>query len=387
MLTLRVHTRAWPILRYGFALIIVAVALFATHQLFTLSSKATLLVLLWSVMVASWYGGPGPGLLAMAIGIMGADYFFLYPIGAFGIDDPSDHMRLIFFVGASLASVGLVWRQQQTQRRLARQNEALEHEIRQRQRTQKDLEIAHRQLQGLAERMTTIREDERAHISREVHDVLGQMLMFIRMEVATLSMELNANQEALRHRAQGITSGIDDLTHIVQRISKQLRPPLLDTVGLSAAVEWEIREFTERAGLKATTAIDVVDPTSVDTDRALAVFRVLQEGLTNIARHAQASRIHVALKRGADDLVLEMWDDGKGITAEAIDSPSSLGLLGMKERVRPFGGSVNISGTSGKGTTVSVTVPILGSASPWRSPGITERGCDEWHSERDRRSS
>lgn len=123
--------------------------------------------------------------------------------------------------------------------------------------------------------MTTIREDERAHISREVHDVLGQMLMFIRTEAATLSMKLNANQEALRHRAEGITSGIDDLTHVVQRISKQLRPPLLDTVGLSAAVEWEIREFTERAGLKATTAIDVVDPTSVETDRALAVFRVL----------------------------------------------------------------------------------------------------------------
>ena len=324
-----------------------------------LSSKATLLLLLLSVMLASWYGGLGPGLLAIAVGTLGAIYHVLHPIGSIAIDDPYDLVRLIFFIGASLASVGLVWREQQAQIRLVRKNEALEQEVFQRQRIQKDLENAHRQLQALGDRMTTIREEERAHISREVHDVLGQMLMFIRMEVATLSTELDASQDALRHRAESITSRIDELTQIVQRISKQLRPTLLDNVGLSAAIEWEVREFAEMAGLLATTDIAVIDPTSIDTDRGLAIFRVLQEALTNVARHAQASQIQVTLQRSACDLVLEIRDNGKGLTAEVIDSPSSLGLLGMRERVRPFGGSVYLSGRPGKGTTVSVTMPVL----------------------------
>ncbi|MBU6482120.1 MAG: ATP-binding protein [Nitrospirae bacterium] len=133
----------------------------------------------------------------------------------------------------------------------------------------------------------------------------------------------------------------------------------LDNVGLSAANEWEVKELAERARLLATTNIVVTDPTSADIDQALAVFRVLQEGLTNVTRHAQASQVHVTLKRSQESLVLEIWDNGKGINAEAIDNPKTLGLLGMIERMRPFQGSVNLSGTPGRGTTVSVTVSVL----------------------------
>lgn len=343
--------------RYCTPVLMVTAGLVATGRLISPHSQATLLLLLWAVTMSAWYGGPGPGLVALVLGLVGADYFLLDPTYTIGLKGPVDMIRLAFFTGASLTVVWLAWRRQEAQRDLLQQNEVLQHEIRERQRAQIELEEAHRQLQALAERLARVREDERARVAREVHDVLGQMLMVIRMEAAQLGDAIGDSPN-LRRQACAIIEYADEVSQIIQRIATELRSDLLDNFGLTAAIEWEVKEFMRRAGLKGTTELVQVGPETIDKERGLALFRVLQEALTNVARHANASQIAVILSKNDEHLVLTVRDNGKGIEERAIRMPQKLGLLGMNERVRPFGGTVSIQGTRGHGTVVTVTVPI-----------------------------
>ncbi len=158
-------------------------------------------------------------------------------------------------------------------------------------------------------------------------------------------------------RQHGLGIAIDRIINSVRRIASGLRPEVLDEIGLAAAFEWQAREFQRRTGIRCLVAIDAefVDP---DKERSTALFRIFQELLTNVARHANATRVNVTLTDGSAALALSVEDNGRGIRDNEIESPRSLGFLGLRERVLAFGGMIDVKGDEGKGTKVSVTIPI-----------------------------
>jgi signal transduction histidine kinase len=193
------------------------------------------------------------------------------------------------------------------------------------------------QLQALPDRIERVREEERSGIAREIHDELGQVLTGIKMDVAWVDRRLASPEgistDDLRDRLEALSDLIDETINQVRRISAELRPGVLDHLGLLAACEWQANEFQHRTGTRCTIASNLAD-TRLGRDLSTAVFRIFQEALTNVARHANANRVDVKLERIDDRLVLEVSDDGKGISPEAARSPASLGLLGLRERAR-----------------------------------------------------
>jgi len=222
------------------------------------------------------------------------------------------------------------------------------------------LQKSHDELRALSERLRTVREEERARIAREMHDEVGQALTALQMDVAWLEKRVSSPSiptgEKLSAKLRSMTELIDTTTGAVQRIATDLRPAVLDELGLSAAVEWYVHEFERRAGIVCRIRSNL-DGTEIDPDRATAVFRILQEALTNVARHAGATEVEVRLCADDRQLVLEIKDNGQGISEDRLPDSRSLGLLGMRERARSLGGDVAISGDPGQGTLVTLTIP------------------------------
>jgi PAS domain S-box-containing protein len=226
-------------------------------------------------------------------------------------------------------------------------------DISERKRAEEELRDSREQLRMLALEQQTIRESERTRIAREVHDVLGQALTALRMDVSWLE---RSRPESAAERLNDMKTLIDETIHAVRRISTELRPGVLDDLGLGAAIEWQASEFEKRTRILCRTSIDF-PLEDFPTDRATAVFRIFQEILTNIARHADASRVFISLALTEDSVVLRVRDDGRGVKTEDVEASHSLGVLGMRERAAAVGGSVSIRGKVGVGTEVVVTVP------------------------------
>jgi signal transduction histidine kinase len=178
----------------------------------------------------------------------------------------------------------------------------------------------------------------------------------LKLDIAWLKNKIAANQPELVPKTRTMTDLIDMTVRSVQRISSQLRPGVLDHLGLPEAIQWETQEFRERTGIECEAALD--ETISFDRDCSLAVFRILQETLTNVSRHSGARRVEITLRASGDTLELEVRDDGRGITAEEIESPSAFGLMGIRERALFLGGTATITGERGRGTTVTVRVPL-----------------------------
>ena len=240
---------------------------------------------------------------------------------------------------------------------LGKANEGLQAEIAEHRRTEKQLRVSFQQLRALAARLQTVREQERTKIAREVHDELGQALTAIKMDFAYLIARLPDNGEQFQERKNSILKLTDDTIQQVRRIAAELRPGILDDLGLTAAIEWQAQEFQARAGIQCLVHLPE-DEISSDRDRSTAIFRIFQEALTNVARHAQATRVDVRLEKGPTELILEVRDDGKGIEGRKIQDSKSLGLLGMKERALILGGTLEVRGRKGEGTTLSVRIPV-----------------------------
>ena len=211
-------------------------------------------------------------------------------------------------------------------------------------------------LRALAARLQFAREEERAHIAREVHDELGQALTGIKFEISRL-VKAAASQETLKQSMDSMNRLVDGTIQTVRRIATELRPGVLDDLGLVAAIEWQARDFQNRTGIECEISLPSED-FPLDRDRSTAVFRIFQETLTNVIRHAKATKVSVSLQNQATSLVLEVQDNGRGITDATVQHPKSLGLLGMRERVIPFGGEFHISGSPGMGTRVVVQFPL-----------------------------
>jgi PAS domain S-box-containing protein len=236
------------------------------------------------------------------------------------------------------------------------------HDITERQRAAEHLENSRAQLRALSARLQSVREDERKRVAREIHDELGQVLTGLKMEISSLARRLSSPDGAadwpqIVERARGINELIDSAIQTVRKISAELRPGLLDAVGLTAAIEWYAEEFQNRIGVKCHLKLPPKD-IALDQERSIAVFRIFQEIMTNVARHAQATRIGITLEEHGHDLILAAQDNGRGIKASELSNPTSLGLLGMRERALLLGGEVNIRGAQGRGTTVTVRIPL-----------------------------
>lgn len=225
---------------------------------------------------------------------------------------------------------------------------------------QADQSERHRVAQGLralSAHLQEVREKERSDLARELHDSLGQSLTSIKISLSVLQRTLKSEKSGLSsgamRRFTEIGDALGETIGAVKAISTELRPGVLDQLGLPAAIEWQCREFSRRSGVDCEFKIPrrkIV----LGADDSTALFRVLQEALTNVARHAQATKVTVVLSVGKNGVLLTVTDNGRGITEEEINAPNSLGLLGMRERVESIGAEFSIEGTPGKSTVVSV---------------------------------
>jgi signal transduction histidine kinase len=227
-----------------------------------------------------------------------------------------------------------------------------------------DVSASREQLRALAARLTQVREEERTQIAREIHDVLGQALTGLKMDLSWMSKRTAAIPDielakVFEDKMRSMSQVVDSTIGTVRKIATELRPSLLDDLGLEAAAEWQVHDFEKRSGIVCRFVSDFGE-TEMDASCATALFRILQETLTNVARHANASRVSVHLQVKNGNALLQVRDNGRGITPREISNTNSLGLLGMRERALLVGGEVSIKGTPKNGTVVSVRVPLRG---------------------------
>ena len=215
------------------------------------------------------------------------------------------------------------------------------------------------QLRDLTARADQAREEERIGIARELHDVLGPTLTALKREIAWIARHASdaaLPREALAEKARSMSALSDELIAATRRISSDLRPGVLDALGLLAAFDWQAQDFSARTDIRCDVVSNLGDA-RIERDTSTALFRILQEALTNVARHANATHVDVKLEREGDLLRLEVRDDGKGVSPERAEGAHSLGLLGVRERARRLGGFAVVAGSPGRGTLVGVTVP------------------------------
>jgi len=231
-------------------------------------------------------------------------------------------------------------------------------DITERKKDELKIRNSREQMRALALHLQDIREEERSAIARDIHDELGQVLTACKFDLSWIGTKLNKKQEELLERVKESTEYMDRAIQFVKKIATELRPALLDDVGLMAAVEWQAREFERKTGIKCHVEFR---PWRIILSRDLstAVFRIFQEALTNVSRHSEASAVNALLEGQGPNLVLEVKDNGKGMSDEDMANSKSYGIIGMKERLFPWGGNVTIYGKKKEGTTVRVIIPLL----------------------------
>ena len=287
------------------------------------------------------------GLVAAAAVVVvwiATDLFFLRPLGAMA----SASQRLAD--GALETRIGDISGADEL-RRLARGFDemagALETRMKLEQAAKRQLEASRKQLRELTGYLQDVREQERTRIARELHDDFGQGLTILKFDLSWLKKRLAADAPQIAEKLEAMGQVIDAALETMHSVTAELRPVILDDFGLSAAMEWQTDEFKKRTGIDSRIEI-APDLPAVSKNLSTALFRIFQEALTNIMRHAEATRVQVRLK----------VEDGRGMTDAQIEDNRSFGLIGIRERLHPFGGTVRFSGRPGSGTQVSVLVPI-----------------------------
>jgi two-component system sensor histidine kinase UhpB len=253
-------------------------------------------------------------------------------------------------------------------------------DITERLRAEAALEASRNELRQLSGNIQNVREQEKTRIARELHDDLGQQLTALKMDLSILESDLRklpkpqeqASSEDAKQTAMPNPATPDPVTLLsqtrnmhallnstvasVRRIAADLRPVMLDDLGLAPAIEWLVNDFEARYGITVQLEMNI-DEFEFDSASATAIFRIVQEGFTNIARHAQASKVTLSLKRNAMDCVVQITDNGRGTDLSAAQAGKSFGLLGIRERVHLLGGQVELTSLPGKGLTLRVTLP------------------------------
>lgn len=233
----------------------------------------------------------------------------------------------------------------------------LSHDITQKIEAEKKLKQSLGQIRMLTGHLQEVREEERKNIARDIHDELGQQLTILKMDVAWIIKKLQNPGEILIAQLKGLLDTIDGTMKSVRRMCSELRPALLDDLGLIAAMEWQAREFEKNTGIIVELTLPA-EALMLVPEIKTGLFRIFQESLTNVARHAQAREVKVNLQEEDKSLVLNIGDNGKGFDTSILNEKSTLGILGMEERSLMMGGKYVIESEPGKGTTVKVTVPV-----------------------------
>ena len=239
---------------------------------------------------------------------------------------------------------------------------------------QRKLQTSRQELRHFTAGLVEAREAERRHIARELHDELAQRLTAMKMVLATMGAPgAPGATGAADNPVAALMEMIDDTTAAVRRIAADLRPPMLDDLGLNAAIDWLVNGWAHRMGLSVSLALEANDPPIGDS-ASIALYRILQEALTNVVRHAKASKVRVELQSSADAVVLTVQDDGIGLPARAAQQPGSHGLLGMRERCQMLGGQFEIGNTASGGVGVTARLPLAAAPAgepAWNAPQRT----------------
>jgi PAS domain S-box-containing protein len=234
----------------------------------------------------------------------------------------------------------------------------IQRDVSDRTRAAEELEQSRAELRALAARLQTTREEERTRIAREIHDELGQALTALKLDVAWLETRRPRNNSgAFRLGDVSLTARIDETMQIVRRIASELRPSVLDPLGLEAGLECLVKEVAQRTGIAITLRAD--DFPRLPDQVASHAFRIIQEALTNVTRHSKATRVDVTVRRLATAIILAVEDNGVGFTPQSLSGLRSLGLVGMRERALACGGTLMIRGEPGEGTAITVTIPVV----------------------------
>lgn len=225
----------------------------------------------------------------------------------------------------------------------------------------RELEQSRAELRALAARLQAIREEERTRIAREIHDELGQALTALKLDVAWLSAKrprgaAAGNSEPFRVIDRSIATRIDETMQIVRRIASELRPSVLDQLGLEAALDVLVQETAQRTGM--TINLETDEFPRLSNEVASNAFRIIQEALTNVVRHAKATRVDVSVRRAGGSIVLGVGDNGVGFSPDTLSGLRSLGLVGMRERALACGGTLMVQGKPGAGTAIVATIPV-----------------------------
>ena len=230
-----------------------------------------------------------------------------------------------------------------------------------RKKSEKELQQLAEQLRNLTAYLQNVREEEQRRIAREIHDELGQQITGLKMDLAWLQKKITANSDpiALREKLSKMSGLLDDTVQTIRKIASELRPSILDDLGLRTALEWQSEEFGKRFDVDVKFSSDIAEM-NVDPATATGLFRIYQESLTNVARHSQADMVIASLELEEDQLILSIADNGKGFIINPNAPKSTLGLLNMKERALMMGGTLDMQSELGKGTTILVRVPLHG---------------------------
>ncbi|HUO77060.1 MAG TPA: PAS domain S-box protein [Thermodesulfovibrionales bacterium] len=228
-------------------------------------------------------------------------------------------------------------------------------DITERKRAEEELTYSREQLRNLSMHLQSVREEERTTIAREIHDELGQVLTALKMDLSWLDKK-HRGDKSLAERTKSMLSLVDSTIQTVKRISSELRPGVLDHLGLAAAIEWQAKEFEKHTGIACDVSVDP-DDIVLDRHHSTTIFRIFQEALTNVARHAHATKVRISLHEKAEGIALHVEDDGRGIKKKQLNSPQSFGLIGIRERVHFLNGEIKIKGIRNKGTSLTIHIP------------------------------
>jgi len=362
------------ILRYGVAVLsVIAAVIILVAMDASLQAAAHVSLFLCAVILSTWFGGIRPGLLAIVLSIFAFAYI-LPPPESFSVEVPHLPRLLLFaLLGFFVGSLTAAQRNKAVSLRRARDvlngtlqqlkqtNEALRREITERKRAEEKLEETSEQLRALSASLQSAREEESKRIAREIHDELGGALTSWQWDLEeireAISDPLDSSQvAAARTKIQGMVKLTEATLDTVRRLASELRPAALE-LGLVEAVEWQGLQFQDRTGIpvKLECSLEKID---LDNGQATGVFRILQEALTNIQRHAQATKVTITMKEQAGQLLLTIEDNGRGMKESEKLGRQTLGLLGMRERAHLAGGEINIESAEGKGTKITVEVPF-----------------------------
>ena len=365
--------------RYGLAVLATILALLLRAMLAPLLGNSNPYHTMWlAIVFAAWYCGIGPSIVSALMGVVGVWYWFLPPTHSFALLHPkaqiSAMVGFLFFAGCIIA-LGEANRRsrEQSERELSermRTEQALlerereleaargELEIRVKERTA-ELNTANRSLQELSARLLQLQDEERRRLARELHDSVGQLLAAMSMNLGMLrSTPLNPVAE--KAVAETVLL-VDQVSREIRTISHLLHPPLLDEAGLASALRWYVEGFSERSNIAVELAIGG-DFGRLDGDMEIAIFRIVQECLTNVHRHSGSRRAEVLLAHGAGQVQVEVKDAGKGIPSEKqealkISGKTGVGFRGMRERVAQLGGILEIHSDE-HGSVVKATMPL-----------------------------